>query len=237
MAKATTYLGSVHSDRGNYPHAVGLLDEASRLSREATNPRIEAFALSMRGRVDLICGRLDQAAEHLAEAVGLAEHEHWLSFLPWPQALQGEVHLARKDPGLAAETLEQAFARACQLGDPCWEGMAARGLALVAEATGETDRAFEILRDARTRCNRLADPYVWLDAHILDALCELGRRHRHPETRRWADTMGELASRTGMRELAVRAMLHSAALGGAGDAPAAALLATEIENGELHALL
>ena len=49
--------------------------------------------------------------------------------------------------------------------------------------------------------------------------------------------MGELASRTGMRELTVRAMLHSAALGGAGDARAAALLATEIENGELHALL
>ena len=236
-AKATTYLGSVHSDRGNYPEAVALLDEASRLSAEATDPRREAFALSMRGRVDLICGRLDQAAEHLTAAVALAERDHWLSFLPWPQALHGEVHLARKDVVLAAETLEQAFARACQLGDPCWEGMAARGLALVAEATGETHRAFEMLREARTRSNRLADPYVWLEAHILDALCELGRRHEHPDTRRWADTMGELASRTGMRELTVRAMLHSAALGGAGDAPAAALLATDIENAELRALL
>ena len=61
--------------------------------------------------------------------------------------------------------------------------------------------------------NRLADPYVWLDAHILDALCELGRRHDHPETRGWAEAMRELASRTGMKELTVRAMLHSAALG------------------------
>ena len=187
--------------------------------------------------VDLSAGDLDRADEHLNASVALAERDHWLSFLPWPQALRGEVQLARKDPARAAEILEQAFARACQLGDPCWEGMAARGLALVAEATGETERAFETLLDARTRSNRLADPYVWLDAHILDALCELGRRHGHPDTRQWVDAMRELASRTGMRELIVRALLHSAALGDAGDAAAAALLAADIDNPGLHALV
>ena len=49
--------------------------------------------------------------------------------------------------------------------------------------------------------------------------------------------MREQASRTGMRELTVRAMLHSAALGDAGDAAAAALLAAEIDNDVLAALL
>jgi len=49
--------------------------------------------------------------------------------------------------------------------------------------------------------------------------------------------MRELASRTGMGELTVRALLHSAALGDAGDAAAAALLATEVDNDELRALL
>jgi DNA-binding SARP family transcriptional activator len=236
-AKATTYLGSVHSDLGSYPRAVVLLDEALELSRESGEGRLAAYTLSMQGRLDLIRGDLDRADERLTAAVVLTEREHWLSFLPWPQALRGEVHLARKDPGLAAETLEQAFARACQLGDPCWEGMSARGLALVAEATGETDRAFETLLDARTRCNRLADPYVWLEAHILDALCDLGRLHDHPETHRWADSMRELTSRTGMRELTVRAMLHSAALGNEGDASAAALLAADIDNPVLSALV
>ena len=125
-------------------------------------------------------------------------------------------------------------------GDPCWEGMSARGLALVAEASGDSHRAFEYLLDARTRCNRLADPYVWLDVHILDALCRLGITHEHPETRRWVDTMKSLASRAGMKELNARAMLHSAALGDAGhagDAQAAALLAAEVENDGLHGLL
>jgi len=49
--------------------------------------------------------------------------------------------------------------------------------------------------------------------------------------------MRELASRTGMRELTVRALLQSAALGDAGDAAAAALLATEVDNDELSTLV
>ena len=138
---------------------------------------------------------------------------------------------------MAAQVLERAFARACQLGDPCWEGMAARGLALVADSTCRTELAFDTLLDARARSNRVTDPYVWLDAHILDALCTLGRRHAHPLTAHWVVAMRELASRTGMRELTVRALLHSAALGDAGDAAAAALLADDVDNDVLHALV
>lgn len=127
--------------------------------------------------------------------------------------------------------------RSGQLGDPCWEGMSARGLALVAEATGDPERAFEVLADARARTNRLADPYVWLDAYILDAQCELGRRHGHPDTKLWVEMMRELASRTGMKELAVRSLLHGAALGDEGAADLAVLLAADIENPELDRLL
>jgi hypothetical protein len=115
--------------------------------------------------------------------------------------------------------------------------MAARGLALVAETAGRTDEAFRTLLDARARNTRVSDPYVWLDVHILDALCTLGLTHAHPETAHWVTTMREQASRTGMRELTVRAMLHSAALGDAGDAAAAALLAAEIDNDQLSSLV
>jgi hypothetical protein len=40
-----------------------------------------------------------------------------------------------------------------------------------------------------------------------------------------------------MRELTVRSLLHGAALGDAGDAAAAALLAADIDNPSLHLLL
>ena len=237
QAKLTTYLGSVESDRADYARATALLENAIGLSRAADDLRREAFARAMLGRVHLLRSDLDSAADQLDMSIELAEKDHWLAVLPWPQALRGEVQLARADLSGAAELLQQAFARACHLGDPCWEGMAARGLALLAELNGETDNAFEILADARVRCNRLADPYVWLDGYILDAQCELGRRHDHPATKQWVDTMRELASRTGMRELTVRSLLHSAALGHQGDGAAAAILAHDIDNPLLDRLL
>ena len=228
-AKALTYLGAVESDRGSYRRATGLLEQAVTLSRAAGEPRRQAFGLSMLGRINLFRGALDVAAGQLDASITLAERDHWLAFLPWPQALRGETQLARADPAGAAELLQHAFARACQLGDPCWEGMSARGLALVAETDGDTSRAFALLSDARARCNRLADPYVWLDGYILDAQCELGLRHSHPGTRAWVETMQTLASRTGMRDLTIRSLLHGEALGNQGDAAAAAILAAELE--------
>jgi DNA-binding SARP family transcriptional activator len=237
LAKTTIFLGAVESDRASYGAAVALLQEGTRLSRAAGDPRREAYGLSMLGRVGLLRGDLDAAADQVAAALHLAEADHWLSFLPWPQSLQGEILLARGDTSGASEALSQAFARACQLRDPCWEGMSARGLAMVAEATGETGRAFELLYDARARCNRVADPYRWLDVYILDAQSTLGRRHGHPETRAWVETMRERASRHAMKELVVRSMLHAAALGSRGDAAAAALLGAEIDNPVLDALL
>jgi tetratricopeptide (TPR) repeat protein len=222
-AKAMTYLGAVESDRGDHPAARRLLTGAVALSRTAGDAHREAFGLSMLGRLDLLTGDLDAATERLDASLELAGRTRWLALLPWPQALRGEVELARGRPGDAAAIFEQAFARACRLGDPCWEGMAARGLALVAEARGDTGRAFALLADARARADRLADPYVWLDAHILDAQCELGYRHAHPGTAGWVAAMRGLTSRTGMRELGRRALEHAAALGDEG--AAAALLA------------
>jgi hypothetical protein len=107
----------------------------------------------------------------------------------------------------------------------------------VAEAGGETDRAFAVLDDARHRTNRVSDPYVWLDGYILDAQCTLGRRHGHPKTARWVDELRVLASRTGMKELTVRALVHGAALGRAGDLQAAEALAGDVDNPELARLV
>lgn len=233
-AKAATYLGAVESDRANYPHALALLDEAVTLACATEDPHREAYATSMLGRVRLLRGDLEAATRHLDRSMAVAHADHWLAFLPWPQSLRGEVQLAAGDVAGAAATFEQAFARACNLGDPCWEGLSARGVAMVAEASGDVAGAFAGLLDARARCSRLADPYVWLDAHILDAMCELGLRHDHPATATWIDQMRELASRTGMRELTVRSLLHGAALGEPGAAEASVILAASIDNPALH---
>jgi len=224
-----TYLGAVESDRANYRRASELLEQAITLSEESGECRREAYGRAMLGRIKFLSGALDAAVEHFDASIRLAERDHWLAFLPWPQSFRGEIQLARSDPVGAAELLQQAFARACQLGDPCWEGISGRGLALVAEAAGDADRAFALLSEARARSNRLAEPYMWLDAYILDAQCQLGLRYGHPDTRAWVETMQKLAARAGMRELALRALLHGAALGNEGDAATAAMLSADID--------
>jgi len=230
MAKAHTYKGSAESDRAEYVNALHSLRLGITHARVAGDPRRETYATTMIGRIHLLRGDVEAAAGELHAAIELGERDRWLAFLPWPQAFLGEVELARGDVVAAESILSQAFARACQLGDPCWEGVSARGLALVADAVGDTDRAFELLAEARLRCNRLADPYVWLDAYILDAQCTLGRRHGHPDTAHWVDAMHRLSSRTAMREMTVRALLHAAALGSGDAAAGARLLATAIDN-------
>ncbi|MBW3619065.1 MAG: SARP family transcriptional regulator [Actinobacteria bacterium] len=235
-AKAKTYLGSVESDRSDYPRALALLGEAVGLARQARDRRREAFASSMIGRVHLLRGELVDAGRWLDTATELATGDHWLAFLPWPQALRSEVHLRGGDLDEATAASRQAFARACQLGDPCWEGIAARGVALTAEARGDVDLAFAGLLDARERCNRLADPYVWLDAYILDALCGLGARHGAAGTASWVELLQELTARRGMRELHVRALRHGAAVGDRAAGEAAALLAQGIDNPALAVL-
>ena len=180
-------------------------------------------------------GELADATEQLEASIVLAERDHWLAILPWPQALLGETRLLAGETANGAAILEQAFARARQLGDPCWEGISARGIAIVADIQGQPGRAFEGLTDARQRCRRLADPYVWLDAYILDAQCEIGRRHNHPDVATWIDTLQDLAARTGMKEMTLRSLLHGAALGRETDAAAANLLAADLDNPILKA--
>ena len=236
-AKAKVYLGSVASDRADYPRATALLREATSYCQGAGEYRRAAYGLSMLGRIGLLRGELEAAATDLSEAIATAERDHWLSFLPWPQALLGQVQLQRGDLAAASGCLEQSFARACQIGDPCWEGISALGLALVADASGDAESALATLVDARSRATRLADPYVWLDVAILDALCDTGVRLGHPGTAGWVEEMHERASRAGMRELTVRAMVHGGRLGSRGDAEAAVILAGAIDNPQLDRLV
>jgi len=226
QAKAATYLGCVASDRADHPRATVLLRDGIDFARAAGDLRREVYALSMLGRVCLLDGDLDAAAALLDESRSLAERDRWLAFLPWPQALRAEVQLARGDVAGADRLLRPAFVHACRLADPCWEGTAARGLALVAAAEGDTERAFDLLADARRRADRVPDSYVWLDGYILHAQCELAVRHGHPQTGRWVDELQELAARTGMVGFLRHALRYGAAIGRRGDDDAVSLFET-----------
>ncbi len=234
-SRIATLYGSTLSDTAHYAAAISMLSNAVVLAEQADDAKQTAYALSMLGRTHLLCNDLDAAAAALDRSIRLAR-QGWTAFLPWPQALRAEVDLLQGNVDDAAHQLEQAFALGCQLGDPCWQGIAGRGLGLVAKARGEGPLAIHTLLDSIERCGRLPDSYLWGKAYALDALCSLAVHEKLPEAQTWTAELQRLAARSGMRELTARAHLHRANLGDAPSGQAARQLAAEIANPALSAL-
>jgi hypothetical protein len=206
------------------------LREAAAAAADEDKPRLEAWALAFLGRGHIVREEWDAARPAAARAVELSRSTGWISFLALPQSLLATVDLAEGHVDEASAAFEAAFALGCQIADPCWEGIAARGLGLVHLAHGRVDEAIAWLDDARTRCIRIPDAYLWVHAYCLDALCEAAIELGRPEAGGWVRDLESVAARTGMNELLVRAQLHRARLGDARALDAAMLFADRIDN-------
>ena len=75
----------------------------------------------------------------------------------------------------ARDGFAEAFTIGAEIGDPCWESLALRGLASVRLAEGDRSGAIDMLEDALSRCRRYVDVYAWARAVILTDLIELER--------------------------------------------------------------
>lgn len=218
------------TDVGRYREALDELGSALRLGRESDDRAVQAWAGTFIGRCHLLRRELPAARDALEEALRLARQLRWTSFIPLPEALLADVDLADERIDSAAVAYEHAYELSLQLGDPCWEGIAARGIGLVADRRGNTDAAMTWVAQARTRCVRLPDAWLWVEAYCLDALCTLGVEHRSKDTARWTNDLEALAARTGMREMVARAYGHRARLGDRAAGDAARVLAAEVDN-------
>jgi DNA-binding SARP family transcriptional activator len=229
--------GMALSDRAYYAAALDLLGQSVAAARRSDRMRQAAWSLSLVGRAHMLRGELDLAGISLDESLELVERERWTAFRPWPEALRAELDLRCGSPEAAADRTDRAFRLACQLGDPCWEGMAARVRALISAAHGDGAAAHALLADARARATRVGDSYQWMHAHILDALAGVAIEIGAPDAEAVIEALARLAARTGMRELVVRAQVHRAQLGDPRARDAARLLGSEIDNPALDRLL
>lgn len=237
LAWIDVILGSCRSDVGDYAAAGELLRAAVTRSDRAGSAQLTAFAGTMLGRRHLLCGELDDARRILDETLEEVESRGLTAFRPWPQSFRAEIDLLAGDVDAAEERFERAFALGCEVGDPCWESIAARGLGLVAAARGDADRALELLVDAPGLCRRLPDTYLWIEAYALDALCAFALEHEAESSGRWIDDLEAIAARHGMRELLARATIYRARLGEPGALAAARALAGQVDNPLLGRLL
>jgi len=230
--------GMNRSDMGDYAGARTSLARAVEHSERAGDDRQTAFALSLIGRAHLLRGETDESVAPLDRALALVESERWLAFRPFPEALRGEADLHGGQIESAGERLEHAFTLGCTLGDPCWEGLAARNIGLLHRARGEMDAARDWMDQARERCVRHPDRYVWMQGYVLDAAIRLGlEAGEHDHASDLNRALGALAARTEMRELVVRSLLHAARLGESGALDSARMLGAELDNPALSALL
>jgi hypothetical protein len=218
------------SDRAHYPGALELLAGSVELANECGHARQAAWSLSLIGRIHLLRGDHAQAITAIDRSLDLVASERWTAFRPWPESLRAEVSLRTGMSDRALDRTEGAFRLACRLGDPCWEATAARVMGLVRESEGDANGARKWLRQARSRATRVSDPYEWVHGHVLDTLASFALDADDADAPEIVNALKELAGRTGMRELAVRAHLHDARLGAEGALEAARLLASDIEN-------
>jgi DNA-binding SARP family transcriptional activator len=226
------------SDRGDYPTAFRHLGESVERAKSGGDRRQAAWSLSVMGRAHLLRGERSQATVHLTESLALVRAERWMSFLPWPMAFLGELELLDGDVDSATDGLEQAWVLACQVGDPCWEGVTGRALGLVNTARGDHDAARRWFGEATVRSNRTSDRYQWVRAHVLDAAAGAAiSRDDGDRARPIVATLAELAARADMRELVVRAQVHRYRLGDRAALASARLLAADIDNPALSPLL
>ena len=194
-------------DWGQVSEGLGQFEVSLAHARTAGNRRREIWSLGLGAWGLLAADRLAEADTWLEACLVLSEEQRWIAFRPWPVALLGESRLRQRwDPATLRAGLEEAFAMACQLGDPCWEAAVARALALTYAADDQLSAAMDWLAEARRRCARDTDAYSALQVEILASQVDVSVRQGKPEladalAREWVS----LAARTHMNAHVTRA--------------------------------
>jgi DNA-binding SARP family transcriptional activator len=230
--------GMSSSDRSDYALAFEQLHASVELAARCGDRRQQAWSLSLVGRAHLLRSEYSEAEAALAETLDLVRQERWIAFQPWPQALAAELDLYAGKLDTATDGFEEAWALGCQLGDPCWEGMAGRGLALLNARRGDYPAATKWLDVALTRASTEPDRYQWVHAHVLDAAITAALDRSETERALTLTTrLSALAARCDLRELLVHAQLHLGRLGDPRAAASAQSLSTSIDNPALRSVV
>ncbi len=218
------------SDMGRYGAALDALERSVEWADRGGSRRQSAWGQGLVGRVQLLRGETGAARTTLDGVLDVVSAEKWVAYAAWPESLRAEVDRVEGRREQALDRYAHAFALSCQIADPCWEGIAARGRGLLEADAGRPDAALAWLTDADARCLRWPDPYQWVHAYVLDATCEVAVTAGSPHAGEYVDLLTEVAAASQMQELVVRAHVHAARLGRAGAVLAAREAVATVDN-------
>lgn len=234
-ARVLAIHGMNEADQGHHDTAIRLLADSAQTAALVGAHRQEAWSTGVMARSLLLAGQIDQARAAAERSIGICEADRWNAFLPWSQALRAECLAAAGQRGEARDDAESAFALACQLGDPCWEGMAGRALAMLALHSGDVTAALEWITDARRRSDRLPDRYVWVSGFVGLGQLEIAAHHQPDQVVPLARRLYQDALRTDLPEFIAWALIYQAEAGEVTNVPLARTLAAGIVNPALRA--
>jgi tetratricopeptide (TPR) repeat protein len=234
-ARILAIRGMNEADLGHHDTAATLLAASAQDAGSAGSVRQEAWSTGVMARSLLLAGHLERARETAERSIGLCERDRWNAFLPWPQAVRAHCLIEAGQPDQAGDEAEQAFALACQLGDPCWEGMTGRALALLALHAGDAAAAQRWIIDARQRCDRVADRYVWVSGFVRLAELEIAAREQPDLVMPLARALYKEALRTDLPEFIAWALVYQAEAGEPAGLPLARAIAQQVTNPALRA--
>lgn len=234
-ARVLAIRGMNEADQGRHDAAVRLLARSAQNAASAGSRRQEAWSTGVMARSLLLAGQAEEAQATAERSIDICDRERWNAFMPWPQALRAHCLAAAGRCGEARDDAENAFALACQLGDPCWEGMAGRAMALLALHAGDPAAAGEWIIDARRRCDRLPDRYVWISGFVGLAHLEIAARQQPELVMPLARRLYQDALRMDLPEFTAWALIYQAEAGDLANLPLAQTLAAGIVNPALQA--
>jgi hypothetical protein len=196
------------ADRGRHYEATELLTRSAESAAGAGRGRQAAWSYGVLARSLLLTNRWPEAQEAAERSAAICDRERWIAFRPWPQALRAQCLTEAGRFGDAHREAEEAFAVACELGDPCWEGMAGRALALNAFRAGDLAAAESWIADARRRCDRVSDRYVWVSGYLALAQVEIAGSVRPDLVRPLAAKLRDHAIRFDLPEFLTWALVY-----------------------------
>ncbi len=168
------------NDWGKFNEALAVLGESLEFAERFDSPRDRSWAMTFEARVLMDLGRLDEARAGLDKALPLAIEEKWLTFRPFIEIFLLELdRVVGRDALAIRSDMEMVFAACCQLADPCWEGLAARGIGLTYTDEADAETAYAWLHDGVARCTRVTDTWVWVEAWVLESEIALATKHGH----------------------------------------------------------
>src|SRR2546429_792273 len=173
---ARAMVALVHADRCEYASA----EEELRAALPALGWAPEVMGLL--ARVLIRMGNVEDGKAFADAAVTRAEREGLLPPLPGTLVHAGDARLAQGDLDGATERFSRALTIAQETQSPSSQALGLRGLALVARARGDDERAVALLREALAREDQ-AQGRRWNVAAILADIVEVegGRDKEHVE--------------------------------------------------------